>query len=64
MLPRQSERIIAQAHPFDDVIRGSPRFNVEPVGKAIDRLMVRAVDLFKSVCGDTIVAKGLNIVIA
>src|SRR5439155_11432136 len=54
--------IIAQPHLFDDVIRGAPGFHFEIVAQPVDRLMVRAVDLFKPVRCSRVDAQGLDIV--
>src|SRR5688572_16541948 len=63
ILHGQRERIIAQAHLLDDVVRLAPGLDFEAVTEFVDSLVVRAVHFFEPVGGRTSGPQWLDVMI-
>src|SRR5437016_2424946 len=63
ILNGERERIIAEPHLFDDVVRGAPGFDLDAFAEFVERLMMRAIDLVEAMRGGTIRPQWLDVVV-
>ena len=63
ILDGEGERMIAEAHLLDDVVRSAPGFDLETFAEFIERLVMRAIHLFQPMRGGAIRSQRLDIVI-
>ena len=54
ILNGERERMIAEAHLLDDVVRSAPGFDLKAVAEFVERLMMRTVYLLEPMRGGTL----------